>query len=180
MKIVVLGMCCRVSNTIKDLGRKAETSLFEWMRSEKFSDILKIVERVVKRDPVEITKRPHFNDDFLHDTDIRTIHYLGRLDEVFIRRSDRFLSNITSNEPILFIREDSPDHLTTCDQINEFIQLLKTVNINLNFKFLLFSEFSQIKLEHVSHYKLPNNKANYGQIISELESELERELESEL
>lgn len=179
MKIVVLGMCCRVSNTLKDLGKKAETSLFEWMRSENFSDILKIIERVVKREPVEITKRHHFNDDFLHDTNIRTIHYLGQLDTVFSRRSDRFLSSIINNEPILFIREDSRDYLTTHDQINEFIQLLKTVNINLNFKFLLFSEaneFEQIKLEHVSHYKLPNNKANYGQIISELESELERGL----
>jgi hypothetical protein len=171
MKIVVLGMCCRVSNTIKDLGRKAETSLFEWMRSEKFSDILTIIERIIKREPVEITKRPHFNDDFLHDTDIRTIHYLGRLDEVFIRRSDRFLSNITSSDPILFIREDGPDHLTTHSQINDFIQLLKTVNVNINFKFLLFSDLSQNQIEHVSHHKLPNNKAEYDRIISELESE---------
>ena len=167
MKIVVLGMCCRVSNTLKALNMKAETSLFEWMRSEKFSDIVKITSKVVRGEPVSITKRAGFRDDFLGDTDIRTIHFLGNLDSIFERRSQRLLDYIKNDQsPVLFIREDNSN--VTERDLSEFIDCILSVNPDCNFKFLLFSEkadFIPIKLDHVFHYKLPRDKVEYEAIL---------------
>ena len=172
MKIITLGMCCRVSNTLTALNLKAQSSLFEWMRSEKFSDILHIVEKVVRGEHVPITKRPGFADDFLDDTDIRTIHYLGSLETVFKRRSERFLDEIRGDEPILFIREDNLN--ITESQINSFIEYIQSVNDKCNFKFLIFSEnveFIPIELPNLFHYALPKDNTQYETILKALINE---------
>jgi hypothetical protein len=171
MKIIVLGMCCRVSNTLKALDLKAESSLFEWMRSEKFSDILKITARVIRGEPVPITTRSGYGDDFLDDTDIRTIHYKGSLETVFARRSERFLEDIKSDEPILFIREDNSN--ISESQIHLFIDYIKSVNEKCNFKFLLFSEdkhpdFVPVEMPNVFHYALPQDRFEYERILRKL------------
>lgn len=168
MKIVVLGMCCRVSNTLKALNMKAESSLFEWMRSEKFSDIVKITRKVVRGEAVPITKRSGFTDDFLDDTDIRTIHYLGTLEAVFERRAQRLLDHIKTDQ-ILFIREDNSN--VTERDLSKFIDYILSVNPNCDFKFLLFSEkdeFIPIRLDRVFHYKLPSELSEYQSIINKL------------
>lgn len=169
MKIVVLGMCCRVSNTLKALNIKAESSLFEWMRSENFDDIIKITDKVFRGEPIPITKRPGFNDDFLDDTTIRTIHYLGNLETIFDRRSQRLLDDIKKNEtPILFIREEQST--ITEIQVSKFLECILSINKDCDFKFLLFSEndFIPIKLDKVFHYKLPKDKNEYHSIIKNL------------
>jgi hypothetical protein len=172
MKIVTLGMCCRVSNTLKALNLKAESSLFEWMRSEKFSDVLYIIGKVVRGEHVPITKRSGFADDFLDDTDIRTIHYLGSFETVFKRRSERFADMIRSDEPLLFIREEK-SHISEA-QINSFIEYIQSVNDNCKFKFLLFSEtddFIPIELPNLFHYALPKDNNQYETFVKSLINE---------
>ena len=154
---ILLGLCCRISWNIQKLNIEKETGLFEWMRSEKFSDINQIIKKVVNNENVEITQREQeqfVNNDFLANTDIRTMHYTDRLDEIFKRRSQRFLNYIKSDKMILFIREDHPGILTTKQDIEEFKNYITFVNPECKYKILLLSpesDYNQIISENLLH-----------------------------
>ena len=151
---ILLGTCCRISNTISDLNLKKHTGLFEWMRSEKFTDILSIVKKVVNNEYVEITSRSELpNDDFLADTEIRSIHFRGNFDEIFKRRSARFLNDIKSNNKIVFIIDDYVYNVTK-ENIEEFKQYIEQVNPHCKYNILLVSpreKFNKITTEKLYH-----------------------------
>lgn len=170
MKIIALGKCCRVSQQLQKVGLKGLDSLFEWMKSDNFQDILKITKMVVNGITVDITKRFELpGNDFLHDTEIRTSHYAGKLDDIFKRRSDRLLSDINGTESILFIRDDDDDNLQKEDLI-EFMKLVEQVNPNCIYKILLMTpkhkyKSKQITLQNTFHKIHTENDTDYYQMI---------------
>jgi hypothetical protein len=168
MKIIVLGKCCRISQQLQKVGLKGIDSLFEWMKSDKFKDILKITKMVVNGNAVDITKRSEFpGNDFLHDTEIRTTHYTDKLDDIFKRRSDRLISDIKGTDPILFIRDDDDDNLSKEDLI-EFMKLVEQVNSKCIYQILLMSpkhKYKQIMLDNITHTIHTENDEEYYQMI---------------
>jgi hypothetical protein len=167
-KIITLGCCCRISNTLETLKIKQINSFCEYTKTDYFSDILIIIKMILEKQNVEITTRKEFKDLFLEDTNIRTTHY-PNFKEIFDRRSQRFLDDIIDNKPILFIREDFENIYTTYDYIKEFYDLIYKYNPSCNFKFLLFSSGDIFSFKNFYQYKLPDNNETYLQIIKSIE-----------
>ena len=173
MKIILLGLCCRISHTIEKLNLKRESSVFEWVRSVNFKDIIKIITKIVKNEEIIISQR-YYNpgNDYLDDTDIHTTHYLGRYKEVFERRSNRFLNDLTDiNDNILFIREDIEDFPTSREDIFQFEKIIKEKNKQSKFKFLLLSpnEINYITdIPFLTHTKRPDDLIEYNILINKL------------
>ena len=73
------------------------------------------------------------NNDVLQDTNIKTCHYLNKdYNEIFIRRSKRFMNDILISKEILFIRDDALGTIK-CKEIEFFYSLIKTINPTLLF-----------------------------------------------
>jgi hypothetical protein len=138
VKIILLGKCCRISLDITAINLKTETSLFEWVRSDKLSDINIIIEKLINNKPILI-KRINGND-YMEDTNIHTCHYLNKnYNEIISRRSKRFINDITNNKDILFIRDDASITIQY-EEIEHFYSLIQTINPTLSFKMLLLSD----------------------------------------
>jgi hypothetical protein len=173
MKIIALGMCCRVSWMLQSLNLKGEDSMFEWVRSVNFEDILKIIRKVSNNESIEITERSSLPGNvFLDDTEIFTSHYnKENLPEIFKRRSQRFIDYIKSSDKILFIREDHYDYPTNNNQIIELKDIIETINPNCNYKILLLSArendiSNKIDLEKVNHVLHTQDKDKYLEFIN--------------
>ena len=169
--LVLLGKCCRITNTIIELKLNEKTSLFECYASENFKDILTILDKVVNNVPVEITTGHYQDNDYLANTEIRTTHYPGTSFETFKRRSDRFieelkLSTMNNKKIMLFIREDDSVD-TTKEDLQLFDSLIKKVNPECDYRFLLTSSSNvpKIQLEKVLHENYAKEKEKYLEYI---------------
>lgn len=173
MKIIALGMCCRVSWMLQSLNLKGEDSMFEWMRSVDFEDILKIIRKVSNNESIEIKERSSLPGNvFLDDTEIFTSHY-NKIDlpEIFKRRSQRFIDYIKSSDKIIFIREDYYDYPTNKNQIIELKDIIEKINPNCNYKILLLSArindiSNKIDIEKVNHILHTQDKEKYLEFIN--------------
>jgi hypothetical protein len=173
MKIVALGMCCRVSWMLQSLNLKGENSMFEWMRSVNFEDILKMLRKIANGESIEIQERSTLKGNvFLDNTEIHTCHYNKiQLEEKFKRRSERFIEYIKSSDKILFIREDFNDYPTKKNQIIEFKNIIEKINPNCDYKILLLSAkqddlLNKIDIEKVKHILHTPDKEKYLEFIN--------------
>jgi hypothetical protein len=170
VKIIPLGMCCRLFFLLKDLELSKESHMFDWMRSEKFTDILHIITKVVNNDQVIIGEYSLPGNVSLDTTDIFSSHYkVNDFGEIFARRSRRFIDFIT-NHDILFIREENNDVQITSLQILEFKNLIYKINPRAKFKFMLVtpSTKNKIELQDVHHISHTPNKEVYNNYINEI------------
>ena len=161
IKVIPLGKCCRISYNLEKLKLKEETSVFEWMLSDNFTDILDIIEHMMDNQYINIY---HKNDnDYLNDTDIHTRHYVrmenniikSKLPEIFTRRANRFFHSVIDSDQIIFVREDASDNVTLKD-IERFDILIKRINSQCDYKLLLLTEtnnFNEIIHPHLNHRK---------------------------
>jgi hypothetical protein len=154
-----------------DLKLKKETGVFEYLCSRKFNDIVKIIEKLSNNSEIKITARSYTNnDDFLDDTDIHTSHYRNNFDDIFKRRSKRFLDDIKGSNNILFIREDGSidNQQTTKEDIINFNDIIHKINSGCNFKLLLLSEknhYNEIIYDKLIHREY--NISKYKDYIKE-------------
>ena len=178
MIIIPLGEGCNISWKLQKNNLKSKSSIFEWFLSISFKDINKIVHKIVYDEPIEITKR--YNDSgierdiYLHDTAIRSAHYsLDNFPEKLERRIQRFKEQVSSNNNILFIREENNAYNTTVEDIDQFKQLIKIFNPNCNYKILLLMPFEIIKeplqIEDLYHKQNLRDQDNLLQYIIEIE-----------
>jgi hypothetical protein len=176
MKIITLGKCCRVSQQLRQLDLNGKDSMFEWMKADKFKDILKIISMAINGNEINITTRQELPENaFIHDTSIRTTHYkMDELPEIFKRRSLRFISDIQGNEPILFIRDDDDDDLCESDLV-EFKGMVESINSKCIYRILLMSphyKYHEIKMDKVIHVMHKENISEYQQLIANATEEL--------
>jgi hypothetical protein len=134
-KIITLGSCCSVTNAMIDLNIRNENSLFEWMMSVDFRDILFILSKVMSGEKIQIEKK--YKKWYFKDTDIHSKHYNYDCKKVFEekiqRRANRLREWITKYN-IIFIRHDARRQ-TTDDDISEFWSIF---GVNNKIKLLLF------------------------------------------
>lgn len=175
-RIITLGSCCRVMWTLQNMDLRQQSCLFDWMKSDYFSDVLRILQLLA--DNQTITYRKDYDigqDDFLHDTRIRTLHYNGRIEEVFTRRSQRFLDDVRSEQNILFLREDPDGIHTTNSELENFEKIILQINPKCNFKMILMTSSHYFQthepITHFSwlqhHARPDNDDQKYKKILME-------------
>lgn len=153
-EILLLGTNCKIVFAMENLRLKLKSGLFDWVDSGKFDDILYCINKLSDNKDLTITyERPGFPGNiFIDGTDIRTIHYtFEEYKEILKRRSNRFLESIRSDNPILFIREESLQS-TTKEQLIYFKELIYKINPNCEYNFLLLSpseRYNQIEEDKI-------------------------------
>ena len=150
--IILLGRCCRVSFDMINHNLKGKTSLFEWVWSNTLTEVNIIIEKLINNQP--LTSKRMNGHDYIEGTNIITGHYLNKnYDEILSRRAKRFINNIKGQKKILFIRDDAVSSIKL-DEIERFFELIKTINPQLSFKFLLLSEsnvYNKITYPNLHH-----------------------------
>jgi hypothetical protein len=151
-KIILLGRCCRVTFDMIHLNLKEKTSLFEWVWSDTLNEINIIIQKLINNEPI-IIKRIDDNNECMEGTNIITSHYINKnYTEIVARRSNRFLNDIMSND-VLFIRDDNMNTIKL-EEIEQFYSLIKMINPQTSFKFLLLSDkntFNEITYPNLYH-----------------------------
>lgn len=162
VKIIILGRCCRITHDTIDIQLKTETSLFEWVWSDTLTEINYIIQRLIDNNPIIINRID--GNDYMDGTTIRTSHYVNKdYAEIVKRRARRFMGDITGDQDILFVRDDALTTITA-DEVEQFCELIWTINPYLTFKLLLLSN-TEIIHPNVCH-KL-YNKPLYKTYINE-------------
>jgi hypothetical protein len=156
VKLIILGRCCRISFDMIKLNLKTKTSLFEWVWTDTLTEINTIIEKLIHNTPLTILR--HGGNDYFADTNIKTAHYQTQdYNAIVDRRSKRFMNDIRKNKEVLFIRDDVLGTIKK-KEIEKFYSLIKTINPELDFKFLLVSEINQYKeiIYQNLHHKIYN------------------------
>lgn len=149
--IIALGEGCTISYELERLKLKGPSSVFEWHLSSYFKDILLILELILSRKDIPVT-RDEVNlpgNYFLGNTRIRSAHY-ETADYIGIikRRAERLRTDLMSGNNILFIRDEAPEFITYED-VETFSNLILAFNPSCNFKLLVFSQPG--KLQRIIH-----------------------------
>jgi hypothetical protein len=175
--IILFGEGCQISWDIEKLKiNKGKTGLFEWFLSVKFSDINKIMSKLANNEQLIMTRQNEFpNDIFMDETNIRSTHFKSHLFvDTINRRAARLISNIKSENYLIFIRYEHCEYTTTLEDIELFHSYIIQINPNCQYKLLLFKALDtnptliHDNLIHLS----PKDKINLLNILSDLVSDI--------
>jgi GTPase SAR1 family protein len=168
-KLIPIGQHCNITYSLQKLGLKKETSLFEWFESDSLTSVTKIINLIKNNIDTNIVCGQDYKIFLLHNnSDIYTFHYtVVEYKEIFKRRVERFINDIKNENEILFVRINSYTISTSKKEIEDFIESIKSINPELNIKFLLIDtidkqeNFNEIKENNIIHkYFLHSNQKN--------------------
>jgi hypothetical protein len=137
---ITLGYHCNISFLTEAIHMKNETGLFEWLESGRLSYITDVI-NVIKNDiNTNIIQGINYNIYILHKY-LYTYHYnLEEYKSIFLRRATRFLDVINKSSELICIRINPYGvESTSIEEINNFVQSLRSINPNINIKFLLIN-----------------------------------------
>jgi branched-subunit amino acid transport protein AzlD len=143
-KIIPLGFSCNVSFLSQDTGMKEETSLFEWLQSDKLEYITDIINDIKDKIDTNIIKGVDHRVHVLHEN-VWTNHYtLEEYKIIFERRAKRFLDIIKEpSKTVVFVRINPFCIFTTHEEIDNFVKAIISINPTLNIKFLIIHTISE-------------------------------------
>jgi hypothetical protein len=174
MRLILLGEGCQISWDVEKLEQKKDaTGLFEWFLSVKFSDINYILRKICNNDIIRPWKKVGFSDVFMDETDIRTTHIkYNEFEETVNRRAKRMIEFIKNSDRILFIRHEHSSKYTEIEEIEEFVNIIKEINKECDFKILLFkSDNNNKKLIHETLYYMEyKDRQNLSNIIDKIKN----------
>ena len=167
--LVLLGDSCQINWDIEKLNiDNGPTGLFEWYLSVKFSDINKIMSKLVKNEQLIMTSQAGFGDVFLDETDIRSAHFgKEKYVEMINRRAGRLINNIKSDEFVIFIRHENIGYVTTQEDVDLFNSYVRQINPNCQYRLLLFKADDNnptLTADNLIHYSV-NDKNNLSSIL---------------
>ena len=144
MKYISLGSECSAAAALKNLGLRDASYPFDWLDANKGDMSKCLIEKFdhFMRDPVLSSTRiiANYDFEFPHDfpkTDVKQGEeflivdnwkdYLEEVRKKYQRRINRFLAILMGNEPIIFLRRDSPSDrvvnlMSSISQINPFLK----------------------------------------------------------
>ena len=129
MRLVVLGYNCTITFALQELCIKQSNSLFEWWLSPQFSEVLDVLEKCLKKEPLVVEYGKCFDNHSFQNAIIRTSHYIGKTGEQSVeaiveRRAKRLHEFLESDEQIVFLRNEEPPNTTTFEEAKRFKQLI--------------------------------------------------------
>lgn len=163
---IVLGGGCDVSFALESLDIKQKSSVFEWFSSIEFQDVLDAI--LGKFQNVKLISE---NGVRWKDTSIHSSHYhLPHYQQIFDRRSKRFLDEIQGSKPIVFIRKDIDEDRgqTTIQQMLEFCDFVTKENPQLDFSVIWIQcpekecDFTDLSQGRIRHYCMTRDKLPYA------------------
>ena len=135
--LIPLGFHCNITFLQQELHIKHETSLFEWLQSEKLQYITDIVNNIKYTIDLNIIYGVDKNINVLNDK-VFTYHYnLEEYKIIFERRAIRFLNIIKESKKLFFVRINPIYHYTTEEEINNFVKAIHSINSTLDIIFLM-------------------------------------------
>jgi len=165
IKIILIGRCCRISFDFISLSLKQETSLFEWTWTDTLSEINFIIRKIINNEKINIIRID--GNDFFEGTNIKTSHYIDKdYESIVLRRRQRLIDNILSNDEILFVRDDVL-HTIQKQEIEDFFSLIKTINPSVSCKMLLLSDLESFTI--IEHPNLIHKKYDKSQYLTYIE-----------
>ena len=135
--LIPLGFHCNITYLQQALSIKHETSLFEWLESNKLQYITDIIRNIKTVIDTTIIKGYDKNIHILCN-EVFTYHY--NIDEykiIFERRANRFLNIIKESTELLFVRINKYNNYTSEEEINNFINEIYSINSSVKIKFLI-------------------------------------------
>jgi hypothetical protein len=135
---------------MQNANLKKETSLFEWFLSDKINNITSIIQSIGNSSKIEITPYKNGEKGVIMGDGVFSSHYfLPEFLPIYERRYERFLNSIKKNPKTLFIRfEVQPNVPLTYDDIENFLQAVKSINSNTDEMKLLIFRPDNLTLEH--------------------------------
>jgi len=163
--IIPLGQTCNITFLLQNCKIKKETTLFEWFVTNNLKKISNVLYKIGKGEDINIKQKGQHI--YMEDSDIFTGHYsMDEFIPIFKRRSERLKHCIQTNTRILFVRFDRDKIKYTKEDIDTFIDSIKTINPNIeNMRLLLITP----NKEDIIHPYLINKSfiSNYETIYSD-------------
>ena len=138
--VISLGESDSMSDELTRIGLKEPHSLFEGVVSNEFKDVLTVLKLVAEGQDIPVTRRDEFpGNNFLADTQIRTCLYED-IDffSIVKGRVAQLKAGVTSGNCVVFVREDTPDTITSAD-VDGFAGIVKQIAPACVFKLVVFS-----------------------------------------
>jgi len=127
--IIPLGATCNISLLLQNLKIKKETSLFEWFISNKLNNITNVLSKIVNKTDYDIIQQKNDTQIYIGEEDIFSSHYnIENFKPIYERRRDRLLDCIKNNSRILFVRFEGNTNIYSPIDIDEFINVIKSIN----------------------------------------------------
>ena len=137
MILIPLGFHCNVSFLNQKIHVKKETGVFEWFESRNLQYITNVINALTINQKTNVI----YGDEkhvYLLNTNFLSCHYgIEEYKIIFPRRYERFINNINKGEELFFVRINPQNYTTTKNEIELFIESIKTINPNVKFNFLL-------------------------------------------
>ena len=121
------------------------------------------------KDKVKIYQNVKYNINFYHDFDVNQDLSIAfsTFEKKYKRRIDRLFKIIkkSTNQKVIFIREQINPKLIKIDDLEEFILIIKSLNSKLKFKILVvINNFKNVDLSELIDY---SEKSEYVILITE-------------
>lgn len=171
--VISLGCCCEINFLLDKIGLTNERYPFDWLAVYKFDDVISSIEGKFSRFLCSVEEKPNIylqkEDEQLKidGLDIYIPHYSKDIyDQKIISRVNRFNQKIATSDKILFIRKSHYDvEQVNIDQINNFNNLIKRLNPDLDYFLLVVNEiidkkFSVKLVNHQERYMIINIYGN--------------------
>lgn len=133
--IIPIGATCNISFLLRNSKLNKETTLFEWFVSNRLNNITNVLLNLESDIVISNNKGV-----CMIDNNIYTDHYTYlQYQDIFIRRRDRLLKSLRSNQKILFFRFESGSNTYTEADIDDFVAAVKSIHPECQFKLLLIT-----------------------------------------
>ncbi len=172
--ICTLGGCCESTGVINTANsvhniKNGYDSPFAWLSIHDFENVITMFETNFENFEITSVKEvPHVG--FIQPCIVNTMMFLSHYNsdqwiDIAKRRSTRLMEYIKEGcYRILFIWKSHLDTRVTQDQADRFINIIKTLNPNLDFTFLIVNEF----LNDEEQFDIIDKHVVYKKVTSDL------------
>ena len=181
---ISLGSTCSVAYQLDKHNLRVNAYPFDWLKctslkmitkciQENFKDFLDVI-KIRESDKHPILTTDTFNDssndismvmrntydmEFYHDFSANS--NLDDIKEKYDRRIKRFIDIINSGNEIIFVRDELKINSIKQEDIDEFIQIIKSINPNCNFKIVYIVYNPKNKKINFNNIYIINDTKNF-------------------
>jgi hypothetical protein len=150
------GNACAIAQSIINYVGKNKTQFFDWLvcSLKSINEVLEgkeilFEENYIYPNPLNTTSINFKNFHLLtshHDINVVEENSIKEITEKYKRRYNRLIENINNETNIFFIRYCKDNNDIEENEINNFYENIIRINNNLNFHFILVSDYDNINI----------------------------------